>query len=183
MFFDEEIFRAIYSVVHRSAILDGVIIFSAKYLVWFIVAGALVKLFQKSNWGEHFSAWQNRFQTLALGLIAVILSRGIIANILHSFVESPRPFVALGIEPLFNHLAVNSLPSGHIALLMPIVLTLFLLSRRAGRWGMLLTLIVGLSRVASGIHWPSDIVTGILIGLASFALVHSIFRKRGLLTP
>jgi undecaprenyl-diphosphatase len=181
MAFDEGLFRAAYSLAHQSSILDGVIIFSAKYLAWFVVIGAVVELFRKSDWGENTTLWKNRFRVFALGFLAVILSRGIISNILHSLIESPRPFVALGIDPLFKHLAVNSLPSGHMAFLMPIALTLFLLSRKAGWYGLLAVLVVGCARVIAGVHWPSDIVIGALIGLISFAVVRSLFKRKGLL--
>ncbi|MDD5710930.1 MAG: phosphatase PAP2 family protein [Candidatus Colwellbacteria bacterium] len=179
--FDEGIFYAVYSITHRSVLVDGVIVFFAKYLAWILIAVIVFKLFQKKDWGEKMSVWKNRFQTLALGLLAVILSRGIVANFLQSFITSPRPFAALNIEPLFNHLAVNSLPSGHMALLIPIALTGFILSRKTGWWGVLLTLLIGLARVMAGIHWPSDIVAGILIGAVSFGCVYFLFKKRGLL--
>lgn len=179
--FDEAIFRAVYSLIHRSAILDGAVIFLGKYLIWLLIAGILFKILYKKNWGERFSAGKSRFQVLALGVLAIILSRGVVANLLQNFLESPRPFAALGIEPLFNHIAVSSLPSGHMALLMPIALTGFLLSRRTGWWAVLLTLLVGLARVMAGVHWPSDILAGILIGILSFVLVYLIFRKKDLL--
>ncbi len=181
--FDETLFTALYSIAHHSVVLDWIVIFLAKYLIWFFIIGVVIKLFRKKNWREQSLVWKNRFQTIALGLMAVIISRGIIANVFYSFIEHPRPFVTLSIEPLFNHMAVNSLPSGHMALLMPIALTGFLLSRKTGWLGVLLTLTVGTSRVIAGVHWPSDIVAGILIGLISFTLVYSIFKRKGLLTP
>jgi undecaprenyl-diphosphatase len=179
--FDEGIFRVAYSFAHRSGILDGLIIFSAKYLIWFVVIWAIFKLFRKNDWGENVTPWKGRLQVFAVGLLAVILSRGIVSNILHSLIESPRPFVALGIDPLFNHLAENSLPSGHTAFLMPVALALFLLSRKAGWYGLAAVLVVGCARVIAGVHWPSDVLAGMLIGLISFMIVRGVFKKKGLL--
>jgi undecaprenyl-diphosphatase len=177
MSLDREIFDAAYSLAHRSGLLDGVVIFFAKYLVWLVIPLVVVRILQKKNWGSEVPAWKNRFQALAIGLVAVIISRGIVSNVLASLIESPRPFVVLDIQPLFNHAVANSLPSGHMALLIPTVMTLFLLNRKSGWWGIVMALLVGAARVIAGVHWPSDILWGILIGVVSFGAVYALFKR------
>ncbi|MBU2101631.1 phosphatase PAP2 family protein [Patescibacteria group bacterium] len=178
---NQRIFEFAYSLTHHFVVLDWIFIFFAKYLVWFIIVFVLVKIFRKKDWGNDLPRWKNRFQYLSLGLIAAILSRGIITNIIENFVSSSRPFVALEIEPLFNHVASGSLPSGHMALLIPIALTMFFISRSAGWWALFLTLLVGVARVIAGVHWPSDILAGIIIGALSYYFVLTLFRKNKLI--
>ncbi|PIR98036.1 MAG: hypothetical protein COT89_01160 [Candidatus Colwellbacteria bacterium CG10_big_fil_rev_8_21_14_0_10_42_22] len=179
--FNEQVFNYLFSLAHRSAILDGFFIFFAKYLPWLIIVLVLIKLFNKKNWKNDRPLWKNRFQYLSLGVIAVIFSRGVIANALETIITSPRPFIALEIEPLFNHLAENSLPSGHMAFLIPIALTAFLLSRKLGWFSLISVLLIGVSRVIAGIHWPADILVGILIGTIIFYLTLFIFKRRNLI--
>ncbi|MDP3727351.1 MAG: phosphatase PAP2 family protein, partial [bacterium] len=38
---------------------------------------------------------------------------------------------------------------------------------------------LAVSRVVAGIHWPSDILGGAVVGIAVGLLTHSIYRKLG----
>lgn len=89
--------------------------------------------------------------------------------------------MALGVEALINHSNANSFPSGHMASLIPIALTLLVVRKRSGFWALIATILVGVSRVAVGVHWPSDIVGGIVVGALSFGLVYLVFRKKKLI--
>lgn len=177
---NRQLFALIHSWTGHFVFLDWLLVFTAKYLVWFVVTVALLKVLRKKDWKNDLSPWKNRFQYFSLGFIAVLFSRGIIANLFQSLISSPRPFSALDINPLFSHAASNSLPSGHMAVLVPIVLTLFLVSRGAGWWSLFFTLLIGVARVAAGVHWPVDILLGFIIGALSWGLVYWFFRKRKL---
>jgi undecaprenyl-diphosphatase len=92
----------------------------------------------------------------------------------------PRPFVALGITPLFPHDADSSFPSDHtlvgVALATPLVVR-----RIAGRWAaFILALGIGLARVAAAVHWPSDVLVSaaLAVGLGALAswLVSCLLR-------
>jgi undecaprenyl-diphosphatase len=78
----------------------------------------------------------------------------------------------------------SSFPSDHAALFFCLATILFFISRRAGALALLhALLVVSLTRIYLGIHYPSDILAGMLIGVgfASLAL-HSCIR-RGLARP
>ena len=117
----------------------------------------------------------------SLAFISFVVSRGIVTNIIDNLLQSPRPFTALGVEALINHTNVNSFPSGHMASLIPIVLTLMIVKKRSGIWMLIATLAIGLARVITGVHWPSDILGGIVVGVLSFSAVYFIFRKQKLI--
>jgi len=174
---DREVFWFLHSWTGHSNILDGLFIFFAKYLFWFILVWVLWILIRKKDWPNKLSAWKNRFQYFSLGLISLILSRGIIANIMSALIQSPRPFATLDIQALINHADVSSIPSGHMASVIPIVLTLFLMNKKAGWWGLIMALLIGISRVIVGVHWPSDIILGLVVGIFSFYFVYWLFRK------
>lgn len=113
-----------------------------------------------------------------MGFLAFLLSRGVVANIIDTTLQNPRPFAALDIISLIPHADVNSFPSGHMASMTPIVFTLFLINRKAGWWGVFALALVGLGRIITGVHWPSDILGGIFVGVISSYLIYWFFKKR-----
>ncbi|MCW3488798.1 phosphatase PAP2 family protein [Dethiobacter alkaliphilus] len=82
----------------------------------------------------------------------------------------PRPFVELGIESLVEHAADGSFPSKHAMSAFVIGMSVWYLSTWAGIFVLALAGLTGLSRVMVGVHFPSDILLGAVIGvLASVA--------------
>ena len=178
---DKELFSFLYGLTGQSRVLDWLFIFFAKYLFWFIIIWFFWVIFTKKDWGGILPVWKNRFQYLSLAFISFVVSRGIVTNIIDNLLQSPRPFTALGVEALINHTNVNSFPSGHMASLIPIVLTLMIVKKRSGIWMLIATLAIGLARVITGVHWPSDILGGIVVGILSFSAVYFIFRRQKLI--
>jgi membrane-associated phospholipid phosphatase len=78
-----------------------------------------------------------------------------------------RPFVAIpGIKLLVPHSADGGMPSHHIVFMVTLVATIYLYQRRFSFILGLLTLLSGVARVIAGIHYPSDIIVGVALGLA-----------------
>lgn len=82
-----------------------------------------------------------------------------------------------------SHTMTPSFPSGHAAnsavayLTMAILLAKLVESPRMKAYilfiGLLIPLLVGLSRVFVGVHWPTDVVAGWLLGLSWGLFVHA----------
>jgi PAP2 superfamily len=53
----------------------------------------------------------------------------------------------------------------------------FFVSRRAGAVVLGLALAIGLSRIAVGLHYPSDIAAGAVVGFVAAAAAHSFARR------
>ncbi len=104
-------------------------------------------------------------------LIYVILNLGLPLR--------PRPETVSAIRPLVDHLPDNSFPSGHGIFAGASVLAAFLYTRRSVAWTLLITgLIMGLSRVLAGIHYPGDIIVGYLIGLIGAYVIYVLRNKK-----
>jgi undecaprenyl-diphosphatase len=112
----------------------------------------------------------HRCRSLAVAWPVLIATGSALNVVLKVLVDRPRPD-----DPLAG-VALASYPSGHaihatlfLGLLPP---TVYLLTRRSwtvwvtGPVAALMVVGVGASRVALGAHWPTDIVTGVLIGVA-----------------
>lgn len=178
---DKELFTFLYGLTGQSRALDWLFIFFAKYLFWLLIIWFIWVILTKKDWGDTWPAWKSKFQYLSLAFISFVLSRGVITNVIDNLLQSPRPFAALGVEALISHADVNSFPSGHMASLIPIALTLLVAKKRSGVWALIVTLAIGLARVITGVHWPSDIIGGIVVGALSFSAIYFIFRKKKLI--
>lgn len=116
-----------------------------------------------------------RRRLVALILVASVAGGALLNFFLKVSFARPRPDL---VAHLVNETSM-SFPSGHSANSATIYLTLAILlastqTRSRVRWlivicALLITMIVGLSRVYLGVHWPSDVVAGWAVG-ATWAL-------------
>jgi len=173
--FNLVVFRAIYGLSHRNIFLDDIGIFLANYLPYILVLGFLVLLYYQRG-------WRLRLYWFAEAAIAILVSRGLITEIIRHFYNHPRPFDALGIPALIFE-SGNSFPSGHMTFFFPLALAVLYMNRTWGWWYIALTAIMGVARIYVGVHWPFDIAGGALIGIACALAVHAALRpqRNGLL--
>lgn len=112
--------------------------------------------------------WWNGRARFALMLLAVILVGRGITEVEKLAVARPRP----ELEPHLAIVRTWSFPSGHATSSMIFYLTLALALGAGKPWqriaaaaAVLLSLLIGVSRVMLGVHWPSDVVGGWAFGL------------------
>jgi membrane-associated phospholipid phosphatase len=112
--------------------------------------------------------WRRHHPHLALALMLVILIGRGLSEVQKFWIARPRP----DLEPHLVVVKTSSFPSGHATSSMIFYVTLALALVPAGRWrrmavgcAVLTSLLIGLSRVMLGVHWPSDVIGGWSFGL------------------
>ncbi len=111
-----------------------------------------------------------------IALLSIVVSRGLITEIIHYFFDHARPFVTLGLTPLVVA-SGPSFPSGHAAAFFALATIAFMFSKRWGIVFLGLAALNAIARVAAGVHWPSDILAGIAVGVLSGLFVRWLLRR------
>lgn len=146
-------------------------IFFAKYLAFFALA-LLVFIWL----GEKQIA--KRWNFAFLTLLSLVLSRGVVVPLIRSFYNRLRPEAVLkNINVLINHDRDFSFPSGHASFFFALALAIFYFDKKWGLVYFLIAILVVFSRIVVGVHWPTDILFGALIGLLSAFLVRKFLVK------
>jgi len=128
----------------------------------------------------------------AIAVLAAVAGGVVLSTALKLGFDRPRP----DLVPHAVEVYTASFPSGHSMMAAVTYLTLgALLARVEGDWrlklywvgiALLLTLLVGFSRVYLGVHWPSDVLGGWALG-ATWALacwiVMQWLQRRGTVEP
>ena len=104
-----------------------------------------------------------------------------IANAITSFINAqvfrPRPFLDNDLPLLFYQPTDSSYPSNAAAVGFALATAVFVRHRRMGAALYVLALLWGLARVYAGVHYPSDILAGAAVGLASGLAVTFFWRR------
>ncbi|MDP3762826.1 MAG: phosphatase PAP2 family protein [bacterium] len=171
MNFDVELFRWLNSWAGVRELWDTLIIFRTEWLgYWVGGALGLFLIFGKEKKRE----LRMVFEALAASLI----SRFVFTEIIRYFYNRPRPFEVLqDIYQLVQYDAGGSFPSGHAAFFFALAASVFFYHRVWGIIFFLAALSIGLGRVSAGIHWPSDILGGAVVGILTSFLVNYFIAR------
>lgn len=165
-----ELFRSIH-LGAKSPFLDAIsLLFSWSALGWFPPLVALSLLFHPKTRGY----------TTPI-LLSSLLGGLILVHAIKDAMPRPRPSGLSFAQPMEAH-RQSSFPSGHTTLAFCTATSAFLVARRRGHKYVGATLfpwatLVGWSRVYRGVHWPSDVVAGAMLGILVGSVVELFFSR------
>lgn len=179
---NSKIFFDFYSLTHQSNFLDWLIVFSANNFGYIMVFLAVIFLIFHTDgvfdYRTPFLQLKNKIKEVFLIFFSGVFA-WILATILKSFILSPRPFIFFQeVRPLFLHGGLESFPSGHAVFFGALAMSLYFVHKRMGLMYFIVALIVGLARVASGVHFPIDIFIGYILGIIIAIIFRLIFNKK-----
>ncbi len=109
---------------------------------------------------------------------------GLMTNLLKRLIGRGRPteFEASGafsFQNVFNDWTFQSFPSGHSATAIAMAFTIGFLWPALFPLLCVVGLVVAVSRVPVGMHYPTDVFAGIIVGMLGAYLVRNFFASRG----
>ncbi len=131
--------------------------------------------------------WRGRergIMFLLLVAVAVGVTDGLVCNTLKHAFSRVRPCTALEhVHVLVGCSSSGSMPSSHAGNWFAAVMVAYLFHRRSWRYTLPLALLVSFSRAYNGVHYPSDLLAGAILGAGTgFAVVFGINATWGWVT-
>jgi undecaprenyl-diphosphatase len=137
---------------------DTLIIFCAKYLPYLLGAIFIA-----------VALWPRRRLRMGVAaLVSAAVATGIIKPIIVFFWHRPRPFVVMpDVHALISAKGeeYSSFPSGHALFFFALAMAIYRYDKKLGIGFFAGATVMGIARVAAGVHWTSDIIGGALIGM------------------
>lgn len=112
---------------------------------------------------QHVREWR--------ALIFIPLATWAAAGFLKFIFALPRPYESFAIDPLSFPGSFDSFPSGHAAFYMALALSIYRYHKKAGWVFIALAMLLSVSRIIMGVHYPLDIVAGWFTALVIYELV------------
>ena len=167
---DVQLFYLLNNLAGQSPFFDGVVVFFASYLPYFLVALLLVLVFFSN------SPKREKGELLFVATVASVIARFGVTEIIRFFYHRPRPFLDLPVTQLLTS-SKWSFPSGHAAFFFAMATAVYCYNKKWGIGFFTAALLIGTSRVGAGIHYPSDIIGGALIGVGVAYATVSLVRR------
>ncbi|MFA4910819.1 MAG: phosphatase PAP2 family protein [Desulfobacteria bacterium] len=174
---DKSIFLGINNGL-SSPLFDVIMIIFSWFGSGYVLAGLIglgLYIFDRENFRRNFT----------IGIIAVLVG-GIFVHVLKELVARPRPLEDMADLILANRVHINilleplrhsSFPSGDTQTAFGTAMFLVYTYRKYVTFLFVVAFITGISRIYVGVHYPSDVVIGGVIGaLASFVVCYFGYR-------
>ncbi|MEY7998896.1 phosphatase PAP2 family protein [Clostridium sp. Mt-5] len=160
--FDNSILQFIQNNMH-GPFMDKFMIFVTRLgnlgTIWIIIAVFLIITKKYRNAG---------IATLCAVILGAVLGEGIIKHI----VQRPRPFVESGtMNLLISRPLSSSFPSGHTTAAFAAAAVLSRYFKRYAAGFFVLAFLIAFSRLYLYVHYPTDVLAGIVLGLLCSKIV------------
>ena len=165
---DVQLFHWLNNLAGQSRAFNAVIVFLAEYIPYIVVLAFLALLFYYSDYAR-----QEKIRIFCTVTLATIIARYGVAEIIRFFYHRQRPFITFDTPALFTE-SSWSFPSGHAAFFFALAAALYLYNKKWGAWFFLAAIFISISRVIAGVHYPSDILGGALVGIAVAYIVKKL---------
>lgn len=143
-------------------------IFSAEWLGYLLILGLLLYLLRDK---------QKYWNMALISVSSAVVSRFIFVEAIRFFYYSPRPFLVFSnVIQLINHETSSSFPSGHTTFYFALAMGVYLYNRKAGLVYLGLASLISFARIFSGVHWPLDIIGGMILGIGTALAVFSVLE-------
>lgn len=107
--------------------------------------------------------------------IVVPATAFVVVSIFRKLIDSPRPYTNYDITPLINKDKIGeSFPSRHTLSAFLITMTGFYVYFPVGIVLTVMSLIIAITRVVSGVHFTKDVIAGAVIGILS-GIIYFVF--------
>lgn len=135
-------------------------------LIWIMIA--LILIFNK------------KYKDVGIMIIASLILTSIIGEgILKNLIQRPRPFMDIPtVHLLISKPTSYSFPSGHAASSFAAAGIIFSTLKKLRIHAIILASLIAFSRMYLFVHYPSDILGGILLGLICSETVLKVYKNR-----
>jgi len=166
------LFRLINNLANKNKFLDNIMIVSSKYVIY--LYALLVGIYLVIGYvGKNKKA-----KKIVTPIVVLLTINFILTFIIGKFWYEQRPFIHYTVNLLYAHKNNASFPSTHSVGVMTIALGVNNKVKKLGKILILLALIVGISRVYVGQHYPFDVLGGFLL-----AIINNFIHVKALEIP
>lgn len=160
-------FEMINGMAHKSVLMDTAMIAATNYLPYIFMATLTCMYFYG------FYKERKSLRRTAIDIVVMMLIDMALSFVIGYLYPEARPFVGHNVNQLIQHSPNSSFPSNHALGTMAIALGLIAPYRTYGVVFVFLAVIVGISRVYVGVHYPVDILGGFALAL----LINACYRN------
>ncbi len=172
---DQRVLQFFMRPTDKSGFYDFVVILFAQYLIYLIPIILLAYWFWPNlDSLRKTKERKNLLSAVLSGALAIFALNKIFISIFHR----ARPDLQLlHKQELFFHRSDFSFPSDHASLLFAITFYFYLSGEhKKGHTFLVLAIIVSIARISAGVHFPLDILGGVIVGLISAVIIKLLDR-------
>lgn len=169
---NQTIFKVINGFAHQNIVLDKLMIFMTQYapdIFMIALAGIYIIGLVKKN---------SKMRGLTVDTFIIIIINLFLGYIIGVIWYVPRPFVNNKVNLLLPHTVDASFPSDHAMGTMSIAVGINMYYKIYGGLLIILSILVGISRVYVGHHYPSDVLGGYVIVFMTSFLYDRLLKNK-----
>lgn len=170
MTWDFKLFLFFNNLAGQNLTVDFWVIFFAEYLQYVLIACFLLLLFFSSQMRHA------KLRIFLVTAISIVVARLGITELIRFLYHRPRPFITHEVHQLIVEHGW-SFPSGHSAFFFAMAGAIFLFNKKWGIIFFLASLLMNISRVVAGVHYPVDILGGMAVGVIIAYIVYGCAKR------
>ena len=158
--------------VCSNPVLDDVMTWVSKLgnkgFIWIAIGVVFLLLGLKNK------IWRKRGGMVLFSLLANFLACNVV---LKPLVDRPRPYYVLDYTPLIPPVGDPSFPSGHTSASFAAATAIYAINKKWGIAAYIFAAVMGFSRLYLGVHFPTDVVCGAIVGTVAAKVALYLMKK------